>query len=177
MVNDARSKRCGACGFVYYLNPSSAVACFIRDKEGRLLVVRRRCEPAKGTLDLPGGFAELDETLEEALQREVKEETGLTLRSFRYLFSLPNRYTFSGFVVHTLDAFFEGEVDTFDEVAVADDAAEALALTPDAISPEQFGLDSIRKALYKFAHIAVYISSKNVRKLLRFGVDLTLKGI
>lgn len=148
-VHDARSKRCGACGFIYYLNPSSAVACFIRDREGRLLVVRRRCEPAKGTLDLPGGFAELDETLEEALQREVSEETGLTLRSFRYLFSLPNRYTFSGFVVHTLDAFFEGEVDSFDEVKVADDAAEALVLTPDAIRPEQFGLDSIRKALYK----------------------------
>ena len=35
------------------------------------------------------------------------------------------------------------------ETVVADDAAEALALTPDAISPEQFGLDSIRKALYK----------------------------
>ena len=82
-VNDARSKRCGSCGFVYYLNPSASVACFIRDKEGHLLVVRRRCEPAKGTLDLPGGFAELDETLEEALQREVKEETGLTLTSYR----------------------------------------------------------------------------------------------
>ena len=148
-VNDARSKRCGSCGFVYYLNPSASGACFIRDKEERLLVVRRRCEPAKGTLDLPGGFAELDETLEEALQREVKEETGLTLRSFRYLFSLPNRYLFSGFVVHTLDAFFEGEVDSFDEVKVADDAAEAIVLTPDAIRPEQFGLDSIRKALYK----------------------------
>ena len=80
---------------------------------------------------------------------KVKEETGLTLRSFRYLFSLPNRYLFSGFVVHTLDAFFEGEVDSFDEVKVADDAAEAIVLTPDAIRPEQFGLDSIRKALYK----------------------------
>lgn len=148
-VNDARSKRCGSCGFVYYLNPSASVACFIRDKEGHLLVVRRRCEPAKGTLDLPGGFAELDETLEEALQREVKEETGLTLRSFRYLFSLPNRYLFSGFVVHTLDAFFEGEVDSFDEVKVADDAAEAIVLTPDALCPEQFGLASIKQALYK----------------------------
>ena len=140
-VNDARSKRCGGCGFVYYLNPSASVACFIRDKEGRLLIVRRRCEPAKGTLDLPGGFAELDETLEEALLREVKEETGLTLRSFRYLFS--------GFVVHTLDAFFEGEVDSFDEVKVADDAAEAIVLTPDALCPEQFGLASIKQALYK----------------------------
>ena len=52
-------------------------------------------------------------------------------------------------MVHTLDAFFEGEVDSFDEVKVADDAAEAIVLTPDAIRPEQFGLDSIRKALYK----------------------------
>lgn len=149
-VHEDRSKRCDACGFVYYLNPSASVACFIRDKEGKLLVIRRRFEPAKGTLDLPGGFAELDETLEEALQREVREETGLRLKAFRYLFSLPNRYTFSGFVVHTLDAFFEGEVDSFDAVKVADDAAEALVLTPDAIRPEQFGLDSIRKALYKF---------------------------
>ena len=52
-------------------------------------------------------------------------------------------------MVHTLDAFFEGEVDSFDEVKVADDAAEAIVLTPDALRPEQFGLDSIRKALYK----------------------------
>ena len=126
--HDGRSKRCGACGFVYYLNPSASVACFIRDAKGDLLVVRRRCEPAKGTLDLPGGFAELDETFEEALQREVCEETGLTLRSFRYLFSCPNRYIYSDFTVHTLDSFFEGEVDSFDEVEVADDAAEALIL-------------------------------------------------
>ena len=149
-VNDARSKCCGHCGFVYYLNPSASVACFIRDREGRLLVVRRRCEPAKGTLDLPGGFAELDETLEEALQREVREETGLTLRSFRYLFSLPNRYTFSGFVVHTLDAFFEGEVDSFEGVVVADDASEAIVLAPEALCPEQFGLHSIREAVARY---------------------------
>ena len=149
-VDDARSMRCGHCGFVYYLNPSASVACFIRDREGRLLVVRRRCEPAKGTLDLPGGFAELDETLEEALQREVREETGLTLRSFRYLFSLPNRYTFSGFVVHTVDAFFGGEVDSFEGVVVADDASEAIVLALEALCPEQFGLHSIRKAVARY---------------------------
>lgn len=148
--HDGRSKRCGACGFVYYLNPSASVACFIRDAKGDLLVVRRRCEPAKGTLDLPGGFAELDETIEEALQREVREETGLTLSSFRYLFSCPNRYTYSDFTVHTLDSFFEGEVDSFDGVEVADDAAEALILAPDALQPELFGLESIRKAVKRY---------------------------
>ena len=41
-----------ACGFVYYFNPSSAVACFIKNAKGELLLVRRGKEPAKGTLDV-----------------------------------------------------------------------------------------------------------------------------
>ena len=80
----------------------------------------------------------------------MREEPGLTLRSFRYLFSCPNRYIYSDFTVHTLDSFFEGEVDSFDEVEVADDAAEALILAPDALQPELFGLDSIRKAVKRY---------------------------
>lgn len=42
-----------ACGFVYYFNPSSAVACFIKNAKGELLLVRRGKEPAKGTLICP----------------------------------------------------------------------------------------------------------------------------
>ena len=49
-----KAKQCTTCGFVYYFNPSSAVACFIRNSKGELLLVRRAKEPAKGTLDLPG---------------------------------------------------------------------------------------------------------------------------
>ena len=45
-----------------------------------LLVVRRAKEPAKGTLDLPGGFSDLYETSEEGVCREVKEETGLEVK-------------------------------------------------------------------------------------------------
>ena len=69
-VNNVKSKRCGSCGFVYYANPSSATAAFIvRDEH--LLVVRRGKEPARGTLDLPGGFVDMDETAEEGMAREL----------------------------------------------------------------------------------------------------------
>jgi 8-oxo-dGTP diphosphatase len=45
--------------------------------EGRILLVRRATEPARGQWSLPGGLIELGESLERAIVREVEEETGL----------------------------------------------------------------------------------------------------
>ncbi|MEZ5283437.1 MAG: NUDIX hydrolase [Vicinamibacterales bacterium] len=45
----------------------------------RALIVRRAQEPRKGEWSLPGGVVELGETLEEALRREISEETGLSV--------------------------------------------------------------------------------------------------
>ena len=64
-INDFKSKRCGDCEFVFYFNPLSATVALILDSKNRLLVARRAKEPAKGTLDLPGGFSDSFETAEE----------------------------------------------------------------------------------------------------------------
>ena len=148
-TNNEKSKRCENCGFVYYANPSSATAAFIVNEKNELLVVRRGKEPAKGTLDLPGGFVDMDETAEEGMRREVREETGLDVREMKYLFSVPNIYRYSGIDIHTLDMFYlcrlKGEI----EVKAADDASECFWLPISDIHSEQFGLRSIRQALYQ----------------------------
>ncbi len=46
-------------------------------REGKLVAVLRRNEPFRGMPALPGGFVELGETTEQAVVREVREETGL----------------------------------------------------------------------------------------------------
>ena len=55
----------------------AASAAVIRD--GKVLVVRRARAPANGVFSLPGGVVETGETLHEAVTREVREETGLTI--------------------------------------------------------------------------------------------------
>ena len=48
-------------------------------KGQKVLLVRRAHEPSKGKWSIPGGVVELGETLQEAAQREVKEECGVQI--------------------------------------------------------------------------------------------------
>ena len=150
-VNNFKSKKCRDCGFTYYANPCSATAAFIVNERQEMLVVRRAKEPAKGTLDLPGGFVDMGETVEEGMRREIKEETGLDVQDIRYLFSSPNIYMYSGMGVHTLDMDFlvpvSGELPA---ISAADDAAEAFWQPVSEINSDDFGLTSIRNAVIRF---------------------------
>lgn len=146
--NDASSKRCEDCGFVYYLNPKASVAAFVMDKQARLLVCRRAFEPSKGMLDLPGGFTECGETAEEAVVRELSEEIGWTPRQMRYLYSFPNIYRYSGFDVHTMDLFFLCKSDDdFASLAAHDDVESCFWLSREEIHPDEFAFQSIRRAI------------------------------
>ena len=60
--------------------PRLGVGAFIRDAEGRLLLVQRRREPEAGHWGLPGGKVDFGETVEAAVLREIEEELGVALR-------------------------------------------------------------------------------------------------
>jgi ADP-ribose pyrophosphatase YjhB (NUDIX family) len=69
-------RRCAACGETTYLNPLP-VAVALQPVGLGLLAIRRGTPPAEDRLVLPGGYIERGETWQEAVVRELREETGV----------------------------------------------------------------------------------------------------
>jgi ADP-ribose pyrophosphatase YjhB (NUDIX family) len=57
------------------------VGAVVHDAAGRLLLIRRGHEPGRGLWSVPGGRVEAGESLRAAVEREVREETGLSVRA------------------------------------------------------------------------------------------------
>src|SRR3990170_4499507 len=70
-VREEKCRRlcCSRCGFIAYLNPTP-VAGAIAERNGKLLLLKRGIEPAKGKWTFPAGFVELWETVPQAAIRE-----------------------------------------------------------------------------------------------------------
>lgn len=68
--------QCETCLYIYYQNPIPAVGVIVQKDDG-ILLVKRKYKPKVGYWTLPAGFVEYSESIEQALIREVKEETNL----------------------------------------------------------------------------------------------------
>jgi mutator protein MutT len=138
---------CRACNFRYYQNAAAATIAIIRDPNGRVLFTRREKEPARGKLDLPGGFVDPLETAEESLRREAREEVGLNIERADFLASFTNRYDYRGVTYYSLDLVFLCDVSDFSPLAARDEVLETLFLAPETVSPEEIGFESVRQAI------------------------------
>jgi len=108
---------CSACGFVFWQN-SKPCAGVLVVRDGRVLLVQRAFEPYRGWWDVPGGFLAEGEHPEQGAVRELREETGLTVRLTGLVGIFMDEYGPSGDA--TLNVFYTGEVDGGDEAAGSD---------------------------------------------------------
>lgn len=121
------SFECSGCGHHHYLNPKATCGIIIMTGEAEVLLSRRASDPYKGELDIIGGFVDVDETIEAALAREVKEELGVEMtdafEEVRYLTSIDGRYPWEGHEVLTVSAQFITKLKPGVELNPQDDVA------------------------------------------------------
>ena len=111
---------CLNCKTIHYENPKPTATIIITNNN-KILLAKRAFDPGKGEWGLPGGFIELNETLFEAAERELKEETNLDGQVTRILSTCSHYGTIFGDI---LLICVEMRIVDFSPIKAGDDAAE-----------------------------------------------------
>lgn len=143
---ESNGMKCISCGYVYFHNTASAVAALIEIPAAGVLLVKRNHEPRKGMLDVPGGFVNYRESLENALRREIREELSIELQSIEYFGSFPNIYIYEKVTYFTTDIFFRCVLDSIPVIKANDEINECLYFAIDKIPFDLLAFDSAREA-------------------------------
>lgn len=138
---------CRSCGFTLFFNPCIGTAGFIENDKGEILLIERGKDPAKGKLAPPGGFADLWESAEEALTREVQEETGLLVVDWHYLANAVNAYTYKEVTYPVLDLFFSARLKSDQPLQLcSNETTGARWIAKSEIDPDSLAFPSMQQA-------------------------------
>jgi ADP-ribose pyrophosphatase YjhB (NUDIX family) len=143
------------CGFVYYHNTAAATGCIISVGATVLFLVRGK-EPARGKLDLPGGFVDPGEGAIEGLRRELREEIDWeppAETDIKLFASFPNLYPYKNIVYNTCDLFFTLSAPglTEKDLRLAENEITGVRFVrPGDLNMKDLAFESTRRALRAF---------------------------
>jgi ADP-ribose pyrophosphatase YjhB (NUDIX family) len=140
---------------VFFHNTAAACGAILlhRDQDedaDRILLLVRGTEPERGKLDFPGGFIDPGESAEDALQREIREEIGVSVVSLTYFWSAPNRYEYRGVTYSTCDLVFTGRTHDSPAHVQESEISGYRLIKPEDIDLQEIAFPSLREALRRY---------------------------
>jgi 8-oxo-dGTP diphosphatase len=142
-----------------YARAALTVDCVVfglDDESLKVLLIRRGAPPFEGHWALPGGFVDIDETLETAARRELEEETGVKLAYLEQL------YTFGA-----LDRDPRERVVTVAYFALVKLLDYSVHAATDASDAAWFCVDDLPKLAFDHAHILA-VARERLRNKVRY---------
>lgn len=152
---------CQNCATIHYSNPKLVVGCLIVD-QGKILLARRGIEPRKGFWNLPCGYLENQETVQQGALREVYEETGATvkLEHLHTVYNLPHaNQVYLIFLARMVDDYYHT---TPESTEISFFAFENIPWEEIAFSSNSFAIKRFLEAPEgeKITHIGSYFKDK-----------------
>lgn len=141
--------QCEKCNHRFYINASPTASAIITNDQGEILLAIRGIEPKIGTWDVVGGFMSINETFEEALLREIKEELGVEGEFIEYLGSYPEQYEFSGICLPLINFVGLAKLKS-NNLNPQDDVSEIKYVHPSQIQNTEFGFPSMKQAVLDY---------------------------
>lgn len=147
---------CDACKYITYISPVPCNSLVITKKTGEILLVERKNEPKAGMWDLPGGFIDLNENIEDSVIREAKEETNLDFQvsDLDYIASCPNRYLYKGVREYLICVAYHANYPEGQTIIAGDDAKSAKFFKPEEIPWQDIAFTSVQETLKSYLGLA-----------------------
>jgi ADP-ribose pyrophosphatase YjhB (NUDIX family) len=140
---------CTKCKYKFWQNPKPATSVLLLNKRDEILLVKRAHDPSMGLWDMPGGFIDPGENLEESTLRELEEELGAKFADLEYLFSFSDEYRYEGINYGVVVPVFGAKMET--EILILNEESTGYKwFAKDSIPWENLAFDGMKKALKRY---------------------------
>ena len=144
--------KCSSCGFKVYISPVPCNGVIILNKKNEIMLVKRKVEPKKGYWDLPGGFIQPDESLEQSVKREIKEELRINVKMDKIIGTYGDEYEFQNVLVPTLGIVVTAKPFSYKFIP-KDDISSYKFFAPKDVLKQKLAFKSLRKGLKDYIEV------------------------
>lgn len=139
-------------GHTLFLNSTTTAGIFFITENDEMILGIRANEPHKGKLDTVGGFVDDHETIEDALEREIREESGLELSDYStpiYITSKLLDYPYDGEVVSCVTMMYYARLNPSAKLTPLDDVAGFVTRKIPDVHVDEIGGEDVKAVLLK----------------------------
>lgn len=133
-----------------FLVAPPAVGLILLNAKNEILVLERGIEPGKGLLDVPGGFCDGPESLEDAVARETEEEVRLKPTDYakpEYVLSGVDEYGYGGEILPVQSVVFVANMSAKTQPVAGDDAVTAYWVSAAELDLDKVCFPVVREAI------------------------------